>query len=305
LSSTVIQDAADYENYVRVASALPATFADGGQVQTEMQAAETYEPTQLARGAVAYSAVLALQDPTFVATIKDYAKNPEGRAQLVNLIYSNPSYAGQLNGAQSAATLIVTKLTADGDALTKAGAAIKQAAYDVQHQKWSKDAVNNPTGRLALAKELGAKPMTPADGEGAVLLQAAVSGSGLSVTPATTAVQPPYTEGVMRGLAIAALAVLGAAGDDNNAQVTALLDETNGPGCLNMAKLNHYQCLAVSRPHYEDMFCMGQHQLMDTGRCVQKIAGTAPPEVIETKVVAEPEHVKPSKHAKHRKRHHA
>ena len=49
--------------------------------------------------------------------------------------------------------------------------------------------------------------------------------------------------------------------------------------CLNMAKLNLYQCLAVSKPHYEDVFCLGQHILIDTGACVVKAAGaTLPPE---------------------------
>jgi hypothetical protein len=48
------------------------------------------------------------------------------------------------------------------------------------------------------------------------------------------------------------------------------MNETNGANCLNMAKLNLYQCLAVAKPHYEDVFCLGQHIMMDTGRCVLK-----------------------------------
>jgi hypothetical protein len=52
-----------------------------------------------------------------------------------------------------------------------------------------------------------------------------------------------------------------------------------------MAKLNLYQCLAVSRPHYEDVFCLGQHIMMDTGRCMIKAAGL--PEPYEAKFVPE------------------
>jgi hypothetical protein len=44
-----------------------------------------------------------------------------------------------------------------------------------------------------------------------------------------------------------------------------------------MAKLNLYQCLAVARPHYEDVFCLGQHVLEDTGHCLMKGAGVAEP----------------------------
>jgi hypothetical protein len=46
---------------------------------------------------------------------------------------------------------------------------------------------------------------------------------------------------------------------------------------MNMAKLNLYQCLAVSKPHYEDVFCLGQHIMMDTGRCVIKASGNTEP----------------------------
>jgi hypothetical protein len=294
LSANVVQAAAAYQGYVHQATALSATFADGNQIQGELKTGESYEPVQLAHGVVAYAAVLALQDPTFVASVRTYAKDPEGRAQLVRLIYSNPSYAGQIPGAQSAAGLILTRLTADGAALQKTGSAVKQAAYEVQHQPWSKEAVADREGRLALAKQLSASPMAPSTGDSAQILQAAVTGSGLdlvggsagptpNMSPIPTLAPPPYSEGVMRGLAIAALAVLGAAGDNNASQVSALMDEGTGAGCFNLAKLNEYQCLAVARPHYEDVFCLGQHVLMDTGRCVQKVAGTATADVMETK----------------------
>jgi hypothetical protein len=60
-----------------------------------------------------------------------------------------------------------------------------------------------------------------------------------------------------------------------------MMDEGVGPRCLSLAKLNHYQCLAVAKPNYEDMFCLGQHALMETGTCLQKMAGTAAPAVLE------------------------
>jgi hypothetical protein len=33
----------------------------------------------------------------------------------------------------------------------------------------------------------------------------------------------------------------------------------------------------VAKPHYEDVFCLGQHVLMDTGSCMIKSAGAAMP----------------------------
>jgi hypothetical protein len=44
-----------------------------------------------------------------------------------------------------------------------------------------------------------------------------------------------------------------------------------------MSKLNLYQCLAVAKPHYEDVFCLGQHVLMDTGSCLMKGVGLPDP----------------------------
>jgi hypothetical protein len=46
---------------------------------------------------------------------------------------------------------------------------------------------------------------------------------------------------------------------------------------MGSAKLNLYQCLAVARPHYEDAFCLGQHALMDTGRCMIRASGLTEP----------------------------
>ena len=57
-----------------------------------------------------------------------------------------------------------------------------------------------------------------------------------------------------------------------------LLNEPNQGMCFNMAKLNLYQCLSVAKPYYEDVFCLGQHVLMDTGQCINKASGIiAPP----------------------------
>ena len=43
-----------------------------------------------------------------------------------------------------------------------------------------------------------------------------------------------------------------------------------------MAKLNLFQCLSVAGPEYEDVFCLGQHAVLDTGQCVAGAAGPSP-----------------------------
>ena len=90
-------------------------------------------------------------------------------------------------------------------------------------------------------------------------------------------VQGPYSQAVARGMALAALAVLGRAGDGNMDYVMPLLVNDNDGYCFNMAKLNLYQCLAVARPYYEDIFCLGLHVLSDTGQCVAASIGHPQP----------------------------
>jgi hypothetical protein len=268
LSDSITQAAAAYQTYVREASAISSTFADGTVVQASLHKGVSYEPKQFNRGAVAYGAVAALQSPEFVAGVRTFAADPTQRQEMVARITADPAYAAALPGAENAAGLVVSALAADGGAIFRAGQAVKQAAYDVQRQKWSREHVKDRDNRLAMAKQLSATPIVAQAEHNARLMQAALTGGGLSVPPA--AARPPYTPAVTRSLAVAALAALGAGADPN---VELLLEENSGNYCLNLAKLNLYQCLAVSKPHYEDLFCLGQHVLMDTGQCLTKIAG--------------------------------
>ena len=70
---------------------------------------------------------------------------------------------------------------------------------------------------------------------------------------------------------------LGGADDAGVETAMAVLADPGSTLCLHMSKLNLYQCLAVARPHYEDIFCLGQHALNDTGRCLAQGAGALDP----------------------------
>ena len=118
--------------------------------------------------------------------------------------------------------------------------------------------------------------MLPSADESARLFTAANAGTGLAVEAGVSS--PPYTPAVVRSLAIAALAALGAAGDEARANTDALTVESNNEFCLNMSKLMLYQCLAASRPSYEDMFCLGRHVVRDLGSCTTQ--ALRPPPII-------------------------
>lgn len=271
LNSGVAEAAAIYLAYVRDAASISTTYSDGASLQEALYRAASYEPTQLSGGMVAYAAVLALQSPEFVSGVRQYAADPARREELINQILSDPAYAAQLPGADRAAGLIAAQLQADGQAIYRTGEAVKQSAYDVQRQRWSRDPAPNRDQRLEHARTLSGTRLQHSQEEAARLLQAGLQGAGLPVVPAQG--EPPYTQAVIRGLAIAALAGLGAAGEDAVANTEALMATSDGAYCLNFSKLNLMQCLAAARPHYEVMFCLGQHILMDTGQCVVESAG--------------------------------
>lgn len=311
LSPVVAEAASVYVKYIAAAQRMDANFADGDMVQAKLAQGTAFEPTQLARGAVAYAAIVAMQDPTFRAEVAKLATDPQQRHSMAANIFSDPSYARVLPGADSAARRAIEALKGDGEAVYNAGVGVKQAAYDIQRQKWAKDHVKVRDARLATAKQNSSTPLMASSDHSAELIRAALAGQGLpSHTVASSAQQSakpassgpsdaaklsdalttgglstpitaesiysaPYSATIERALAIAALGLMGNGSDLNAEQLNALLDDGSGARCLSMSKLNLYQCLSVAKPHYEDVFCTGQHVLMDTGQCLGRMASPA------------------------------
>ncbi|MGR4862274.1 hypothetical protein [Caulobacter sp. LARHSG274] len=291
LSSSVVERASAFRSYMQRAGAIGATFENGDQIQASLKVGVAYEPKQFLSGATAYAAVLALQDPAFVASVRTFAVDPAQRQRIIAQLVADPAYAVGFKGSDTAAGLIIDTLGAEGLKLYTSGKAVKQAAYDVQHSPWSKAPVLDRDGRLAYAKTMSATPALADSADVAVLQQASTGAIPLvpappaspSAVPVTGPIlgprsaPPPYKPLVIRGLAVAALAALGAAGDENLATIDAIMVEPTSAMCLNMGKLNLYQCLAVAKPHYEDVFCLGQHVMIDTGACVIKASGAPMP----------------------------
>jgi hypothetical protein len=275
LSPQVIEQASAYRAYIARATGISPGFVDGESVAQGLKTGEAYEPGQLLRGAIAYGAVVALQDPEYVAGVRKFVGDAEQRRTVAYEIMKDPAYAVGFSGSSSAAGLVVAALAGDGRKLLEVGKTVKQAAYDVQRAPWSKAEVAGREGRLALAKQLSSTALAGETAETARLQLAVTGSTPMGLTGETTS--PPYTPLVIRSLAVAALAALGYADENSIAQVTPMLDDPRGSKCFSLSKLNLYQCLAVSKPHYEDVFCLGQHVLMDTGACLMQGAGVASP----------------------------
>jgi hypothetical protein len=278
LSVKLVEQASAYRAYMARATAISPEFASGPEVAQALRTGAAYQPDQLLRGAMVYGAIAALQDPDFVAGVRTYVNDPDQRRNVAYQVLADPAYAIGFKGSASAAGLVIAALGADGRKLLDQGRAVKQAAYDVQHSPWSKAEVAGRDARLTLAKELSSQPGAGDEVETARLQQASVGAGPLGVT-GDSAASPPYTPLVVRSLALAALAALGYADDDSLGSVMPLLTDPTTGACLKMSKLNLYQCLAVAKPHYEDVFCLGTHVMQDTGACLIRSAGlTVPPD---------------------------
>ena len=270
LNEGVAEAASIYVAFMRDAATIEAGFDSAEAIQAAIRKGASYEPAQLSRGMIAYGSILALQSPEFVQGVRTFAIDPAIRRDMVGRIIADPAYAATLPGADAAAGLIIDTIGRDSAAMLVIADAVEEDAYTIQgrsdpRRRWATVHVTDRDTRLQGAKALSAVQMLPSAEESARLFTAANSGSGLALTPARSG--PPYTPAVVRSLALAALAALGAGGDDARANTEALTVEQNSEFCLNMSKLMLFQCLAASRPRYEDMFCVGRHVARDLATC--------------------------------------
>jgi hypothetical protein len=253
-------EAIAFESYMRRARGIDPNFSSADQVSQALQAGASHEPAQLEAGMVAYAAMAALQEPSFVAGVQREAQ----RGDLARRLAADPGAALQLPGGQAAAARASAALLSEAEGVKANGQRVKRASYSVQHQAWSKTRVADPGGRLARVKRLSATSYRPEPGDEAHLREALATDArrgGGSASPV-----------VARGVALAALSVLGDEGRGRSLMSDARSDE-----CLHMAKLNLYQCLAAAGPQYEDVYCLGQHAMIDTGQCVADAAHAPAP----------------------------
>jgi hypothetical protein len=285
LAHGIVESASAYLAYMKKASAISPAFTDGAGVAKEVRTGAAYEAKQFEEGAIAYAAIMALQAPAFIDGVRSASNGDPARAeQIAAELIANPAAAASFPGADLAAASAGAALRRQGDALLLAGSKVKQSAYDVQHSAWSKTDVLDPEARLAGAKTLSATRLTPAREETDKLLKLTLAEEGGAAYAGGAASSPV----VSRGLALAALAVLGQAGEGSADRLQPLMAEEKDGECLKMAKLNLFQCLAVAGPHYEDIFCLGQHAMMDTAQCVIKASGVSQPVMTAQAAVAPP-----------------
>jgi len=101
LSRKVVEAAAVFLHYVDNASDLDANLADGEEVAASVEEGSAYEAHQLAEGAVAYAALVALQDPGFVEGVRRLAPDPAAASNLAAQLIARPATAAEAVGSGS------------------------------------------------------------------------------------------------------------------------------------------------------------------------------------------------------------
>jgi hypothetical protein len=262
----IVAAASAFCTYVEHAAAVKGKLTSGAAVADSLKAGAAYQPAQFEEGMIGYAAMAALRDDRFIAGI-NYAARIGDRRQLAERLAADPAFVVHIDGADEAALRAQTALRERADALAEVGGRTKQAAYDVQRQAWSKVKVADHVQRLAGLKSLSATPLDSTAGEDARLIETVLR------IPAPAGAARTMSPLVVHALALAAEAALGHARAEDLPSLRPLLSEPSGAQCLKMSKLNLYQCMAVAGPEYEDVFCLGQHELIDTGQCVAAASG--------------------------------
>jgi hypothetical protein len=268
LGQRVTDAASAYENYVRRAGGIDPAFGDAASVRRAVKVGAAYHPRQLEEGIVAYAALIALRNQEFVDGVRAI-QNPA----FADGLAAHPQQVMQLRGAPGAAADAAGVLKAQGEALIAAGKAVAKAAYDIQTQPWSKSPVADPQGVLDATKASADEMRYATVPSKEKLLDSLVAAPHAAAQGADASAPAPE---VVRGLALAALAILGRTGDGMEASYEALLHDASSADCLKLAKLNLNQCLAVAGPNYEDAYCAGRHAVSDTGRCIAHAAAGGP-----------------------------
>ncbi len=242
--------ASAFEGFIRRAKGIDPAFSASGDVAQALQTAAGHDPQQLEAGMIAYAAMAALQEPRFVSAVRA----ERDHADLARRLSADPRAALALTGADAAGARASGALFAQGSALSGEGEKVKRVSYSIQHQAWSKAPATDHAGELARVKRISATGYAIGR-EDSAGLQSALAQGGHRPGAASPA--------VMRGVALAALSVLG-----EEARGRSLMSEPKTGSCLHMAKLNLYQCLASAGPRYEDIYCLGQHAMIDPGQCL-------------------------------------
>lgn len=271
-------------------------FSSANDIDHALTSLGGHNPDQLSKGWIAYSALIASQDPEYRAAVRDI-ESFYGRDALVNGLENDVRYARQLSGGDNAVSSALSATEADSRRLSSTAAYVKEQAYSLQGSGWAKAKIGNAGAKatklnsqqtvgtpakiqlvnafsatdidtiLASAGRSGAPSLwdNVSGAADAIRFPASVS-SGLSLTKKKRVKygKEPVADQIAT---LAAYRVLSTTAKSSS-EVHSAMAERETRGCLNMANLNLQQCVAAANQQYEVPFCIGEHALSDVGKCI-------------------------------------
>lgn len=267
-------------------------FRDAADIDAALNTLGAYNADQLTRGWMAYSALIASQDPEFSATVRDIEAY-YGREAVMKSFAAGNGYARSLAGGDNAVGGAIAVTDADLPKIYSNAALIKEQGYSLQGYGWAKSRIRNGSKRAEGVKVLQGKGQ-PADNliVTALTRAAPLSGetkAGIITAAATTedvagAVRLPafltsgFTgkreqvafsrENVANQIAsLAALRVIGA-GSVDQVRLARVMMEPAVQSCLKMQNLQLQGCVAGVGQEFELPHCISQHTLTEVADCV-------------------------------------
>jgi hypothetical protein len=292
---TISKSAAVYATYqADVTDAKSKNLASAGDIDTALNNLGGHNSDQLTKGWIAYSALIASQDPEFRAAVKDSERH-YGRQRVITGLQNDPRFAYRdlrgINGVSSA----LSATDADSRRLKSAAVSMKEQGFTLQSHGWAKAKIGNSKGKAQsldsaqkrgraakgnLVSALGASDIDTilrgAGASGAPSLWDNVSGaaSAIRVPPAVRSGfssrkriksgKQPVADQIAT---LAAYRVLGASAQTGS-QVHTAMAQRETSGCIKMAQLELQSCVAGAYQQYEVPFCISEHALSDVGQCI-------------------------------------
>ncbi|MGH6987591.1 MAG: hypothetical protein ACRED9_12245 [Caulobacteraceae bacterium] len=263
LPGPMLSAAAAYQAFTDHAEAISPAFSGPDGVRQALEAAAPLQEGAFEQGMVAWGALAALGDERFVEAVRREGQDPD----LADRLSRFPTVVLQIDGAAEAAGRVEAALSARAQSIENVGQKVKAASYSLQSAPWSKLKPADGQVRLRDVEAFSQRPLLASlEDEERTRASAAREGGA---APGLEANASPV---VVDALALAALAALGDLGAESPPPV-AVADEDDSAACLRMARLNLYQCLAAAGPEYEDVYCLGEHALKETGTCLARSSG--------------------------------
>lgn len=276
----VVRAAGDYLIYQQTLAQMNSVRLDSSaSLDTAVAIAGRANPNAAGSGLVPYLALIAAQEPAFVDGVRAAARL-YGRDSLIRGFQADITYAAKIPGAEAALTVVRATLLRDAAQFNQMGSRFTRDAYTIQKSSWSQGV--SAKGRTqSLKSGVAATPPQTQSVLDALAAPRVIGSAELGTAldriaqfwaatgqekptqkPAIATITPTQTAIANAALSLAALRVL------NGAELRSITSPAILQSCMEMSRLQLYQCFSAGKYKYEEPFCLGRHALADPAKCM-------------------------------------